>query len=102
MSATISPSTIAPGPRRALPGRFALEMSRDRIGFLTRMAREYGDVARFRLGPETLFLLGHPDLIRDVLVTNQRNFRKGRGLERAKLLLGDGLLTSEGDFHLRQ
>jgi cytochrome P450 len=77
-------------------------MSRDRIGFLSRLAREYGDVARFRLGPETLFLLGHPDLIRDVLVTNQRNFRKGRGLERAKLLLGDGLLTSEGDFHLRQ
>jgi cytochrome P450 len=37
-----------------------------------------------------------------VLVTNHRNFHKGRGLERAKMLLGEGLLTSEGDFHLRQ
>ena len=37
-----------------------------------------------------------------MLVTNQRNFTKGRGLERVKYLLGEGLLTSEGEFHLRQ
>ena len=47
-------------------------------------------------------LLNHPDLIRDVLVTHNRNFRKGRGLERAKRLLGEGLLTSEGELHRRQ
>jgi cytochrome P450 len=41
-------------------------------------------------------------MVKDVLVTHQRNFRKGRGLERARKLLGDGLLTSEGDTHLRQ
>ena len=51
---------------------------------------------------EHLFLLNHPRLVKDVLVTNQRNFRKGRGLERAKRLLGEGLLTSEGAVHLRQ
>jgi cytochrome P450 len=37
-----------------------------------------------------------------MLVTNQRNFLKGRGLERARKLLGQGLLTSEGATHLRQ
>ena len=40
--------------------------------------------------------------VRDVLVTNQRNFTKSRGLERAKKLLGEGLLTAEGQHHLRQ
>jgi len=66
------------------------------------MAAEHGDIAHFRVGPQHLYLFNHPDLIRDVLVTNQKNFHKSRGLERAKRLLGDGLLTSEGDFHLRQ
>jgi len=66
------------------------------------MAAEHGDIAHFRVGPQHLYLFNHPDLIRDVLVTNQKNFRKSRGLERAKRLLGEGLLTSEGEFHLRQ
>jgi cytochrome P450 len=54
------------------------------------------------MGPFHLVVLTHPDDIRDVLVTNKRNFIKGRGLERSKRLLGEGLLTSEGNFHLRQ
>jgi cytochrome P450 len=77
-------------------------MARDPVAFLTGLTRDYGDIARVPLGAETLYLFNRPDLIRDVLVTNHRNFHKGRGLERAKLLLGLGLLTSEGEFHLRQ
>ncbi len=46
--------------------------------------------------------MNHPDWIKEVLVTNQANFTKSRALERARVLLGDGLLTSEGDFHRRQ
>jgi cytochrome P450 len=49
-----------------------------------------------------MYLVTNPRHVRDILVTNQRNFRKGRGLERTKGLLGEGLLTSEGDTHLRQ
>ncbi len=77
-------------------------MRRDPLAFLTRIAREYGDVARFRLGPGELHLLSRPDDIRDLLVTNAAAFHKGRGLERAKRLLGEGLLTSEDPVHLRQ
>ena len=77
-------------------------MSRDPLTFLSGLASRHGDVVRIPIGREVLHLLNHPDLIRDVLVTNQRNFKKGRGLERAKLLLGEGLLTSEGEAHLRQ
>ena len=91
-----------PGPRRRVPALNALQMGRDPLAFLTGLTRQYGDIARVPLGPETLYLFNHPDLVRDVLVTNHRNFHKGRGLERAKMLLGTGLLTSEGEFHLRQ
>ena len=72
------------------------------LAFLQKMSREYGDIAYFRLGPQHAFLLSHPDHIRDVLVTRQSNFTKSRALQRARLLLGDGLLTAEGQFHLRQ
>jgi cytochrome P450 len=77
-------------------------MRRDPLGFLTKVAREYGDVARFRMGPTTLHLLSRPEWIRDLLVTHADRFHKGRGLERAKRLLGQGLLTSENPLHLRQ
>jgi cytochrome P450 len=75
---------------------------RDPIGFLLNLVERYGDLVYFKLGPQPVFLLNNPDHIRDVLVTHNRNFMKGEGLQRAKRLLGEGLLTSEGEFHLRQ
>jgi len=51
---------------------------------------------------EHLYLIGDPRVVRDIFVTDQRLFMKGRGLERAKRLLGEGLLTSEGAAHVRQ
>ena len=74
----------------------------DLAGFLLGLQREQGDVARARLGNLHIHLLAHPDHVRDVLVTHQRAFMKGHVLQRAKMLLGEGLLTSEGEFHLRQ
>jgi len=59
-------------------------------------------VAAFSIGRQQFVLLSAPDDIRDLLVTRGRDVRKGIGLERARLLLGNGLLTSEGEFHLRQ
>ncbi len=92
----------APGPRSWVPGASIMSFRRDPLGTLQSLARDHGDVARVRLGTSRVFLLNHPDLIRDVLVTHNRSFMKGVGLQRAKRLLGDGLLTSEGTFHLRQ
>ena len=94
--------TVAPGPPRRFPGGHLLAMRRDPLAFLTRIAREYGDIVRFRRGPNELHLLNRPDSIRDLLVTTATAFHKGRGLERAKRLLGEGLLTSEDPVHLRQ
>jgi cytochrome P450 len=75
---------------------------RDPIAFLMRIAHDYGNIAHFTLGPQHTVLINEPEYIKDVLVTQQRRFMKGRGLQRAKQLIGEGLLTSEGEFHLRQ
>jgi cytochrome P450 len=72
---------------------------RDTNGFLLRLAREQGDVAAFRLGRRDALLLSHPDHVRQVLVDDADQFRKGGLMQRARRLLGDGLLTSEGERH---
>lgn len=77
-------------------------LRRDPLGFLQHLARDYGDLVGFRVMGQPAFLLAHPDYIREVLVTRQTNFTKSPALQRAKRLLGDGLLTGEGENHLRR
>jgi cytochrome P450 len=72
------------------------------LAFISKAAREYGDLVYFRVVQQNLYLVSHPDYVREILVTNQNNFVKSRALQRAKILLGEGLLTSEGQHHLRQ
>jgi len=91
-----------PGSGVRYPGQFMVEIARNPLAMMIAMKETHGDIAHWRIGPQNIYLFSHPDLIRDVLVTNGRNFHKSRGLERAKRLLGNGLLTSEGEFHLRQ
>ncbi len=82
-------------------GQALFAFRRDPIAYL-RAAATHGDIVRLPLTRQPLFLINHPDLIKDIFVTRQKQFKKGRGLERAKKLLGDGLLTSEDPYHLRQ
>jgi len=101
-SVAASRDSFPPGPH-GLPLLGVVPIFRsDPAGFLERLAREYGDIVHFRLMRRHAFLFNHPDLIREVLVTQQANFIKSRILQRSKLLLGEGLLTSEGEHHLRQ
>src|SRR4051812_41698563 len=93
---------LPPGPTSRLPGRLAVSFARNRLKFLDRLTRRYGDVVYFEIARTPYAVLNHPDYVRDVLATRHRLFHKGVGLERAKLLLGEGLLTSEDDFHARQ
>jgi cytochrome P450 len=93
-----APATL----RAAWPGQLLLQLQRDPLAFFVRARETHGDVVRFAFGRETVYLLSHPDLVRDVLLTQAQAFHKGLGLERARILLGEGLLTSEGAFHLRQ
>jgi cytochrome P450 len=95
-------TSTPPGPKGLPLVGNLLTFRRDPIGFCQSAAKEYGDIVRFNLAGMECFLLNKPEYIQDVLVTHHRNFVKGRGLERAKDFLGEGLLTSEGEFHLRQ
>ncbi len=101
MTSLTSPRRSPPGPSARYPGELILKLSRERLDFMRSLTR-YGDVAKVRLGRQTVIMLSHPDDIRDVLVTHQKRFHKGQALERARAVIGNGLLTSEGDEHLRQ
>jgi cytochrome P450 len=92
-----------PGP----PGHFLLghlpEIRRGPLQFLERLARECGDIAKFRFLNNEGYLLNHPDYIRHVLVENNRNYNKQSfDYQILKPIVGNGLLTSDGDFWLRQ
>lgn len=102
MPATQSALRRIPGPPARSFGAPPALLRRDAAAYFQELARDYGDVAHVRFGSFEAYLLTHPDLARDVLVTRARLFVKGRGLQRAKRLLGEGLLTSEGEFHHRQ
>src|SRR5919106_3931981 len=98
----VLPKARPPGPRgRFLTGNL-FDYTRDHLGFLTRCAREYGDVVRLRFVNVPVYLLNHPDHIEYVLVRNNRNFTKSKGVRHSLGFLGDGLLTSEGSFWRRQ
>lgn len=93
----------SPPLRKGLPIIGVLpQFRRNAPEFLRSIAQSHGDLVHFRLGPQDVYLVSKPDWIKDILVTNQTNFTKSRFLERAKILLGEGLLTSEGEFHRRQ
>lgn len=93
----------SPPLRKGLPLVGVLpQFRRNPPEFLQSLARDHGDLVHYRLGSQDVYLVSKPDWIRDILVTHQTNFTKSRFLERAKILLGEGLLTSEGEFHHRQ
>lgn len=92
-TATLSP----PQPKGNLLTGHLAPMSRDPLGRLTRFAREYGDVVRLRLLHLPALLVSHPGLIAEVLVARNAQFTKSMDLRSTQMVLGEGLLTSEGE-----
>jgi hypothetical protein len=82
--ATAAPSVPPPGPRPVIHSVNLFSLRRDPIKFLSGLAGRYGDLVFFKLGPLPVFLINNPDYIRDVLVTHNRSFMKGEGLQRAE------------------
>jgi cytochrome P450 len=92
-----------PGPTYKMPGKLIRQFIHDPIKTLSTISQKYGDVAYFKLGPKQhVYLINNPDYIEKMLIYDHRNFKKGKRLQIAKSLLGEGLVTSEGDFHNRQ
>ncbi|MDQ0220649.1 cytochrome P450 [Peribacillus cavernae] len=91
------------GPKGKLLTGHLKEFQSDPLEFLTRLTTEYGDVAKIRFGPfQNVYLISDPDLIKQVLVTKQKHFVKSRDFHALKPIIGEGLLTSEKELHMRQ
>ena len=83
---------------RLFPTGLNLRGAPDRLSLITQAARKYGDVVPTPRGK----LFFHPDAVQEILVTYDRCFQKSPDLRWTKFTLGNGLLTSEGEFHRRQ
>ncbi|MEO8496722.1 MAG: cytochrome P450 [Planctomycetota bacterium] len=97
-------SRLPPGPSDSVFGfRLGGRFRRNPLKFLTGLARDYGDLAMFRIGPYRVCLVNHPDLIRDVLVTHRPLFPKlDRHCRAIRSFSGNSLFVSEGEHWLRQ
>ena len=93
---------LPPGPKGTLIGGNVGQVGPRRVDFFLDLARTYGPLASFRIGHWQLFLASDPDLIQQVLVTDAKQYIKHFGARTFKPVLGNGLVTSEGYFWLRQ
>ena len=102
MSASMRSTTTGEPP--AATEQHDLGATDECIHLLLRWFREHGDTYRvFAPGRRSwTWVIQHPDDIKRVLVTNHRNYTKGVGIDRVRLLLGNGIMTSEGEFWRRQ
>jgi len=96
--------TRLPGPKGTRVMGVMREFNRDALGFIERMQRDYGDMVWTRFLYVPALFLYHPDEIEYVLTTNAKNFRKALTLRSNffQRLVGNGLLTSEGEEWKRQ
>ena len=96
------PAARPPGPRFGTVGSLRRIRDRQLTGFLDDLRADHPRMTYVRLGDEYAYLLFEPDLARSLFAEHGRDTTKGRGLERAREILGQGLLTSEGAFHREQ
>jgi cytochrome P450 len=91
---------LPPGPAEG----FDLAGSDESLARLRRYFTQYGDFYRVFAPSRGVYnyVINHPDDIKRVLLSNHRNYTKGEGMDRVKILLGNGIMTSEGDFWRRQ
>lgn len=95
-------SRFPPGPAgQPLIGSL-FDLQRDILGFISGSIREYGDVVGFRVFGHPFCILGHPDYIEQVLVRDSAHFIKSLDYRKLSAVVGQGLLTSEGEVWRRQ
>ncbi|WP_297835345.1 hypothetical protein, partial [Thermomonas sp.] len=94
MTATATDLRLPPGPAE----RHTLNADPASLAVMTRLAAEYGDLSCVWSAdrPHPSLFLNDPDHIRQVLVGNYENYVKGVGFERVRMLMGNGIITSDG------
>jgi cytochrome P450 len=107
MSATPESPAAEIAPPRLPPLaeiQFDVGADDDAIHHMTELFARHGDLYRFHSPARRgdMWVINHPDDVKRVLVSNHKNYTKGSGLDRVKILLGHGIMTSEGDLWKRQ
>ncbi|MCK5335679.1 MAG: cytochrome P450, partial [Gammaproteobacteria bacterium] len=101
MTATILENKLVPpGPIEP----FDLNMTEESFEKIAELITEYGDICRISspIRNSDSYLINHPDYIKHVLLRNHQNYNKGVGFDRVKMLLGNGIIVSDGPFWRRQ
>ncbi len=97
-----TPAAALPPAPQAPPAHWLLghlpDLKRDVLGFFSRCERDFGPVVPLRLYTERFFLVNDPRWIQKILVTDDANFVKPTGLQMVKPLLGEGLVSADGDY----
>jgi cytochrome P450 len=98
--ARMQTKAIPPGPTEG----FDLGGSDESLARMQRYFAQFGDTYRVFAPARGVFnyVINHPDDVKRVLLSNHRNYTKGLGMDQVKILLGNGIMTSEGDFWRRQ
>jgi cytochrome P450 len=97
------PYVFPPGLQRNLWFYFFKRFRPDNpIGLFQHLSRTFGDAAHYRLGHKHVVFLNNPEYIREILVVQNHKFVKERTVQRMKMLIGEGLITSEDPFHRTQ
>ena len=92
-----------PGPKGKPIVGSSLDFAKNPPHFFVNLYREYGELTHFRLGFIDAYLLASPELVQEVLIEKAKHFEKSqRGRERLSKFLGNGLVTSIGEFHKHQ
>jgi cytochrome P450 len=92
-----------PGPTEIFPYGLALKFISNPLPTLKKITFRYGDVSHFKFGPRLhVYLINDPHLIENILVRHDQYFIKSPGLQLAKRVIGNGLITNEGENHLKQ
>src|SRR5919201_2987385 len=90
------------GPSSELPSKLLRQYINNPIAMLMKIAYTYGDISHFKFGRQHVYLVNDPEYIENILIRDHKNFIKSRGLQASKRILGEGLLTSEGEYHDKQ
>lgn len=88
----------APGPHYLNPLRHFQSSRREGLAYPARLLREYGPIVEIKMYPRSWFLINSPQAFRHIFVDNAQNYTKGKLFERLKLIGGNGLFFSDGDF----
>ena len=90
------PHYYPPGPSSLSPSKLLRQFINNPIAMLMKIAYTYGDISHFKFVRQHVYLVNDPQYIENILIRDNKNFIKSRGLQASKRILGEGLLTSEG------